>query len=161
MRWLSGVPQRRQVLAELIAALKPDGVLLIEDFAPPAGDPVAAAPTTAEAGLLRQFLTAYLDVLGNRGTDLEWAKRVHGVLAGAGLSQVRTEITARSWPGGGFGTRLLHGAAERMRHELVAAGMAAAQLDKVRALLDDPRVVLHGQRLYSTSGRRPREGRAS
>jgi len=162
VRWLATVPQRRLGLAKLIAALKPGGVLLVEEFAPPpTEDFVAAAPSAADAALLRQFHGAYLRMLSNRRVDLEWAKRVHGVLAGAGLDQVGTDVTARSWPGGGFGTQLLRQAVTRSRTELMAAGMTAVQVHKVRTLLDDPRVVLHGQSLYSTSGRRPREDEAT
>jgi hypothetical protein len=67
VRWLSTVPQRRQVLATLIGALRPGGVLLVEDFVPPlTGDFVAAAPGPADVHLLRQFHRAYLRVLGDQ-----------------------------------------------------------------------------------------------
>jgi hypothetical protein len=76
----------------------------------------------------------------------------------AGL-QVSTRILgARSdyqWRGGGPGARYLSACFTHSRTDLIANGISAFDLDRVRNLLRHPLVVIRGHQLLSVSGRRP------
>jgi hypothetical protein len=76
-----------------------------------------------------------------------------------GLTTVDTVMHATAWTGGSPGARLVAATLAQLHDRLVDAGMTAEQLDQVRCLLNDPRLVLSGHPLYSTSGRRGQLGR--
>ena len=80
---------------------------------------------------------------------------VFGALLDAGLLDVRTTGRWESWTGGGPGAQFVAGVIDQVHDRLLAAGLTAAHLDRVRALLADPGFVLSGHTLVSTSGRRP------
>jgi ubiquinone/menaquinone biosynthesis C-methylase UbiE len=157
---LAHLAGREEILARLVASLAPGGVILVEDFDTRA-DMVLCAPDQDAADqdaaeLYATFQRALtMDVFAASGTDRGWARRAHGALLDAGLVQVRTTGWWESWPGGGTGARFIAGLIGQVGDRLLAAGLTAAHLDRVRALLADPRVVLAGHTLVSTSGRKP------
>lgn len=153
---LNHLPRRRNALHLMARALRPGGVLLTEDFWPtPPGDFVACAMSTDDAMLLRRYQLAHLQVLADHGNDRTWSRRALIAFLEEGLVDVDTTVTGGTWRGGGPGCRLLIAGIGQLREPLLAAGLHAADLDRLRALLADPSVVLHGHLLYSTSGRRP------
>jgi SAM-dependent methyltransferase len=104
---LAHIPQRAAVLDRLIDCLNPGGVLLIEDWWAVNTDMVMTASRAEDAARYRHFL----DVLGGLfeagGTDRNWARRIHGALLQAGLTDVHTVIHATAWPGGQDGCHLV------------------------------------------------------
>lgn len=152
---LAHLPAREEILGRLVAALARGGVLLVEDF-DVAQDVVLHAPDEQAAELYATFQrTLTRNVFAAAGTDPTWARRAHGAFLDAGLAGVRTTGGWESWTGGGPGARFVCGAIDQVYDRLLAAGLTAAQLDRVRALLADPRLVLAGHALVATSGRRP------
>jgi 2-polyprenyl-3-methyl-5-hydroxy-6-metoxy-1,4-benzoquinol methylase len=152
---LNHLPQRREVLRKLAGALNPGGVLLTEDFDPTRGPEIVAhAPDGESAALIARYQDVHLGALASHGNDRTWSRRAYSAMVAEGLTEVETVVHGRSWPGGSPGCRLLAAGLAQLRSELVAAGIAEDELDRTRELLDDPRVVLHGHPLYSTSGRR-------
>jgi 2-polyprenyl-3-methyl-5-hydroxy-6-metoxy-1,4-benzoquinol methylase len=152
---LGHLPQRRAVLARLAQSLNPGGWLLVEDWDASRTDMVLAAPTAAVNRLYTRFQqTLGAKVFAAAGTDRGWARRIHAAMLDEHLTDVDTTIQGRAWPGGGAGCQLIAGTLGQVRDKLLAAGLAAHELDQVRVLLDDPRLVLAGHLLYSTSGRR-------
>ncbi|HEX5597346.1 MAG TPA: hypothetical protein VFX61_15215 [Micromonosporaceae bacterium] len=81
----------------------------------------------------------------------DWAVRGHG------LTDVHTVMHAESWTGGGPGAHLAAITIDELRPALLAAGMLDDHLDQVQHLLSDPRLVLAGHLLYSTSGQQPNQ----
>ena len=153
---LNHLPRRRTALHNLARALRPGGVLVTEDFWPTApGDFVACAMSPDDAMLLRRYQLAHLQVLADHGNDRTWSRRALIAFLEEGLVDVHTTVAGGTWRGGGPGCRLLIAGMGQLREPLLAAGLNAADLDHLRALLADPSVVLHGHLLYSTSGRRP------
>jgi SAM-dependent methyltransferase len=152
---LGHLPARRDILRRLAAAVAPGGVLLVEDWDASRTDMVLAAPGIEDA----EIYTLYQETVGTRvfaatGTDRIWARRIHSAMIEEGLSDVDTVIHSRAWPGGGPGCRLIGATLGQLRGRLLAAGVGADQLDRVELLLRDPRLVLAGHLLFSTSGRR-------
>jgi hypothetical protein len=158
---LAHIRQREAVLDRLIGCLNPGGVILVEDWWAANTDMVMTARRPDDAALYHRFQS----VLGGQfecgGTDRGWARRIHGALLAAGLSDVITVIHATAWPGGQTGCHLVKGTIGQLWDKLIAAGLDHDELANVSELLDDPHLVLAGHPLYSTSGRRPPRGRSN
>ena len=101
------------------------------------------------------LLSAMLKVLRGNGLDPTWARAVHGAMRDQGLSNVDTEGWQRSWSGGTGSSLLAHSGSIELRDRLIQAGMSAEDLDIMAAVTLDPRLVLRGVLLLSTTGRRP------
>jgi SAM-dependent methyltransferase len=153
---LMHIPERHDILPRLAAALAPGGALVIEDFHTAPTDLVLAAPDTES--LFNSFQAVMVkEILQANGTDPTWGPKIHEAMLDAGLVDVNTTISARSWPGGTAGA-LLSGANIRQVHgQLLARGFTEAQLDNLHQLIADPRLVVRGNLMYSTVGRRPRQ----
>jgi len=150
------LPEREEVLGRLAAAVAPGGALVVEEWATEFGSLVLAAPSPADADLIDAYQeTLVRKILRARGNDPMWAVRVHAAMIGAGLIDVDTVIGARSWPGGSAGALLIAANIGQLRAEFLSAGFTPADLDRVLALVADPRLVLRSHLLYSTVGRRP------
>jgi SAM-dependent methyltransferase len=153
---LMHLPERRDILARLTAALAPGGALVIEDWLTSFGKPVLTAPDPEAEALVDAFHTVLVDqVLAANGTDPRWAGQIHAAMLAAGLIHVDTVIGSRSWPGGSPGALLLAANIGQVRDKLLAAGLTAAQLERLKHLVADVRLVLRGHLLYSTVGRLP------
>lgn len=154
---LQHLPGRREVLAELVGLLAAGGTLLVEDWAP-LREPeqvVICAPSPEAAQLLRCCQRAVGAVFEAAGADRDWARRVHRHLCEDGLTQVRTVFGGEYWVGGDPGLRLLATAAAQLWPRLHDAGVSEYDLARLQELVADPRLVVHGHPLYSTSGVRP------
>jgi SAM-dependent methyltransferase len=154
------LPQRREVLHRLAAALAPGGALLVEDF-DTSWNTVVAAPTPEDAVLVEAYYDLLVErLLASHGNDSSWAGQAHAAMLAEGLTDVRSVVHARSWDGGTAGTLLIEANVAELRAEFLEAGMDAAQLDRLRALVSDPRLVVRGYLTHSTTGRRPTDGAA-
>ncbi|MFJ1703874.1 class I SAM-dependent methyltransferase [Kitasatospora sp. NPDC088346] len=147
------LPERQEVLATLAGALRPGGVLLVEEFD---RSPLTVLGTAApdEAALFSRVVDALLTVLGDRGADLDWGRRVHGAMTGLGLTGVRTSVHAESWSHDG-GARLHEINSRQLQGPLLAAGVTPDELTRFRALVRRPGFDALSYTLVSTSGRRP------
>ena len=153
---LMHIPERREILPRLAAALAPGGALVIEDFHTALTDLVLAAPDAESGALFNSFQAVMVkQVLKANGTDPTWGPQIHAAMLDAGLVDVDTTISARSWPGGTAGALLSGANIEQVRGKLLAAGFTEAQLDRLHQLIADPRLVVRGNLVYSTVGRRP------
>ncbi|MBU2664610.1 methyltransferase domain-containing protein [Actinoplanes bogorensis] len=151
------LPQREEIVRRLVAALAPGGVLLLEDFETTYGKGVLRAATGKDAEAYEQYHRALIGtVLPALGNDPAWAGRMHAYLVDLGLTDVDTEVHARSWPGGSPGAGLIVANIVQQRRALVEAGVPDAVLDRVLEMMADPGVVVRGHLVYSTLGRRRR-----
>jgi SAM-dependent methyltransferase len=150
---LSHLPNRREILGRLVDHLAPGGLLLVEDWTPRV-DAVLCAPGVREERAYIRFQETLARVFAAAGTDRSWGRRLHEVMLGYGLRPVRTEVHAKAWPGGSAGARLVQACIQELRPRLIDAGATEQELRRVHELLDDPRLVLHGHPMYSTSGQR-------
>jgi SAM-dependent methyltransferase len=153
---LQHLPARDAILRRLADALAPGGVLLTEDWEALITGVVIAAPSSEAADLFARFQ----QVLGPKvfavaGSDRNWARRANLAMRRAGLVEVETTVSAAFWPSGSPGCKLVEAITYELEAPLVDAGFSRDDLSKLRPLLADPRLVLHGHPLYSTSGWRP------
>jgi len=152
---LNHLPQRREIIHRLIAALAPGGILLDEDWDATRTDIVVAAPTPEAAELYTLYQeTIGPKILATAGTDRSWARRVHAILLEEGLTNVDTHVNSRNWTGGSEGAQLVISSLYQLRQQFLDNGITQEQLDEMRELLDDPRLVVNGHLLFSTSGQR-------
>ncbi|QSB17304.1 class I SAM-dependent methyltransferase [Natronosporangium hydrolyticum] len=152
---LAHIPSRREIFGRLVEALAPGGALVIQEWDGTPGDWAIAAPDQAAVSLLTDYQRAVGRRLQAHGLDYTWARELHGAMLAAGMVDVDTEVHARAWPGGTPGALLLTVTLDQLRDELLGEGFTAEQLDRVRELTRDPRLVWRGLLTYSTIGRRP------
>ncbi|MEU4221620.1 methyltransferase domain-containing protein [Actinoplanes sp. NPDC026623] len=152
---LSHLPTRVEILGRLAAALVPDGVLFLEEWASAIRGVVLAAPDAAAADLVERYYDILVgQLLPANGNDPAWGCQVHAAMLAAGLTEVNTEIRASSWPGGTAGARLIAVNVAQQRAGLLGAGLTTGDLDRLCELAEDPRLVVRGIFTYSTLGRR-------
>lgn len=150
------LPQRHEILRRLAGALAPGGALVIEEFETTFRKGVLVAPTPADAAAYDAYHAALVEqVLPDCGNDPAWAGHVHAAMLAAGLTAVDTEVHARSWAGGTPGALLVTANIAQQRARFRRAGLSDETLDRVVALMSDPRMVVRGHLVYSTIGRRP------
>lgn len=153
---LGHLPQQRELLTKLSKALKPGGVLLLEEWWSAANNNIVThAPDAESAALFNTYSEAAERVFPTSGGALPWARRMHGAMLEDGLVDVNTDVHAEAWVGGGPGCQLLKATMPQLRDKLLGVGLTDGILDRVGVLLDDPRLVLIGHLMCSTSGRKP------
>jgi hypothetical protein len=153
---LQHLPERDEVLAKLVDALAPGGAVVIEEMEPGWSRAVLASPDPRAQDLLTAYETALTSVLRAAGNDPTWCRRVYQTMCDIGLTGVDTEAWQRSWPGGTGACRLVYSGSLQLHDKLVAAGMPGEDIEAMRRLVRDPRLVLRGILLLSTTGRKAR-----
>ena len=127
-------------LGRLRGWLKPGGVLVAEELDFVTVVP-AAVPDPDAAAVYERVVAAHLDALEHvSGFDRAFGRRLPAALAAAGFSAVGSEGRASIWSGGGPGMVVWRLTFEQLREPMLAAGTAAADVDRAIALCDDPRV---------------------
>jgi 2-polyprenyl-3-methyl-5-hydroxy-6-metoxy-1,4-benzoquinol methylase len=151
---LQHLPERREVLARLAGALRPGGAVIIEELESRWSASVLATPDERADEIFTTYEKALASVLVKAGNEPTWCRRVHQAMREIELADVNTEAWQSSW-GGGTGMALLaYEGSTELHDKLVAAGMAAEDLETMRRLAMDPALVLRGMLLLSTTGRK-------
>lgn len=148
------LPQRRQILHTLAAALAPGGWLLIEEFDGTVPLWIYRSTSPEDAELFCRVTAAILAVLESNGADMAWAHEVHSAMADAGLTAIHTTAHAESWPGGSPGARLHATNTRQLADQLHTRGLTAADLDRFRTIVTDPTHAASSYQLVSTRGQR-------
>jgi protein-L-isoaspartate O-methyltransferase len=152
---LAHLPQRCDVLFRMVERLAPGGALVIEEWGAVGAASVLYASDPDAGTLFDRYQTALVQLLKAQGNDGGWALRVPTVMVEAGLANVDTELSARSWRGGSAGCMLPVAVARELRDQLVAVGVAPSDLDSLAGVLADPATLLAGNLTVSTCGRQP------
>ncbi|MFF4844573.1 methyltransferase [Streptomyces collinus] len=116
------VPDRDQALRSMISALRPGGMLLVED-ADPALQPLTCPDEHGpEQRLANRLRRGFRELLADRGADLSYGRRLPRLLREAGLDDVRADayfpMTSPAC------TALESATVRQIRGRLVAAGLA-------------------------------------
>jgi SAM-dependent methyltransferase len=148
------VPDRDAAIQRMAASLRPGGCLLIEDFdvaLQPLACPDAAGPDQALANRIR---AGFVALLGQRGVDLEYGRKLPGILRALGLADVAADAY--------FPVALPAGAAldaanvAQVRDGLVAQGHATGEeIERHLAALAEGQLDVAVPPLVSAWGRRP------
>ncbi|MFF7816332.1 class I SAM-dependent methyltransferase [Streptomyces sp. NPDC007945] len=151
---LQHLPERRAVLARLVRALRPGGLLQVDEF--DAGhEPCLLAPSPEDARLYERFTTAKTGLMRAAGGDPTWGRRAPAALREAGLTglRIRPHVLVRAPGTPALGLQLHHLA--HLAPRLLDEGFTPAELDRLGALMRDPGFAAATGVLYSVQGRRP------
>ena len=152
---LQHLPQRREVLAKLSDALAPGGVLVVEELEAGWGRSVLATPDPRAYDVFAEYEMALTQVLVASGNDQTWNRVKHAAMLDLGLEDVDTQGWQGSFVGGTGVCLLAYSGSKELHDRLVDAGMKPEDLETMRRLALDPRLVLRGILLLSTIGRKP------
>jgi SAM-dependent methyltransferase len=146
------LPERERALERMIAALKPGGWLVDEEF----DASVSPDPTVNPEEVLSKTHAAMTRVMASRGVDRNFGLRLFGRLQAHGLKNVTAEGRAFMWQGGSPGASLLRSNYEQLRGAMIEAGYITQQeFDKDVSQLQDPTFIVPSPILWTASGQRP------
>lgn len=112
------VHEREQALANMIAALKPGGWLLGEDF----DVSVSPDPSLDSGETLSTTYLAMTRIMTERGVDRMFGRRLFGRFQALGLVDVGAEGRSFMWSAGSPGPALMRTNFEQLRADMIAAG---------------------------------------
>ncbi|GAA1248181.1 methyltransferase domain-containing protein [Kitasatospora nipponensis] len=151
---LQHLPRRAAVLAKLRGALRPGGVLQVDEFDVSYG-PVLTAPDEDSARLYERFLAAKQRALEASGARVVWGRECPAELVAAGFTEVDPQPRITLWRAGHPGLELLVSHTHSLRERLLAAGLSEQDLVEVRAVMRDARFSAASAVFYSVQARRP------
>jgi ubiquinone/menaquinone biosynthesis C-methylase UbiE len=150
---LSWLPARDTVLSRLVAALRPGGWLVVEDF-----DSVVHRcldPLDDNERVFDKVVDAFARALQRRGADITWPRTLPHRLASAGLEDVGAVGHLTIFHGGSPAAQLMTANIDQVGDGLIQAGLiTAAERDTFLRLLQDPSFVGNHPLLISAWGRR-------
>lgn len=143
------IPNREIALANMIAALKPGGWLIDEEFDSSVFPDSARNPGES---LLKTHI-ALARMLEDRGADRSFGRRLFGRLRALGLNHVAAEGRTFMWPAGSPGTAMMRANYAQLRSQMIAAGyITQAEFDRDVASLDDPDFCMPSPVLWAAWG---------
>jgi SAM-dependent methyltransferase len=149
---LMHLPERESVLTRLVAALKPGGWLVDEEFDSATVSPEPSARPGEHASRTHIGLRR---VMADRGVDLYFGRRLFGLLRAKGLANVGAEGRAFMWASGAD-SLLLRANYEQLSEAMIAAGYVTAEEFRQDIVhLDDPDFMMPSMLLWAAWGQRP------
>ena len=147
------IPERAAVLEKMVAALKPGGWLVIEDFDTTSVQPDVAANPREQRVETAEALRVYM-IRG--GVDARFGRSLYGRFQGLGLTDVSTEGRVMMWDRANGGADLMRINFEQIGEKVVAAGLlSAGQLQADLRRLDEPDFVTPSPIMWAAIGRKP------
>lgn len=147
------IPERAAVLEKMVAALKPGGWLVIEDFDTASVLPDPAANEQERRVETAEALRAYM-IRG--GVDARFGRSLYGRFKGLGLTDVSAEGRVVMWDRANGGADLMRINFEQIGEKVVAAGLLSAeQLKADLKRLDDADFVTPSPIMWAATGRKP------
>jgi hypothetical protein len=147
------LPRREEALARMVAALKPGGWLLAEEF-----DALSmpADPGRFPGERAFRLEAAQQRLMRARGADTAYGRRLPERLEAHGLLEVDAEGRVFMWRGGSAGARIKRANYLQLREAILAAGdLSAEAFDEELGALEDPGTRVPSPVLWSAWGRRP------
>jgi SAM-dependent methyltransferase len=144
---LMHLPSRDDVFRRLAAAVRPGGVLMIED------DEIHSIWATAGGPYLSAW-QAFHRMMAAAGVDVDWARTLPERMDAAGLVDVGAELDGEFFRGGSDTAQFWSLTWLQVRDRIIAAGTPGEVVDEGRAALDDPARWFHGSSTVSAWGRR-------
>jgi SAM-dependent methyltransferase len=149
---LMHLPAREAVLADLVAAVRPGGWLVVEE-----GDFFSILATGS--GVYRDMFVWMARAFAPAGLASDWARHLPTLFASAGLHDVAADTDVQFFAGGGSaGAQLMALSLTQVRQPMLAAGCPEEDLDHCLALLQDRAEWFPNFAIVGASGRRPAGG---
>jgi SAM-dependent methyltransferase len=147
------IPERELVLNRLIAALKPGGWIIDEEF-----DSLSLPcdPDLSPGEVKLKTQTALFRVVEEQGIERRWGRLLYGRMRALGLVDVRAEGRLFMWHGGSVGASLMRANFEQLHGTLTAGGLVTEEeLRQDIARLDYPDFMMPSPIMWTALGRRP------
>jgi SAM-dependent methyltransferase len=149
---LMHLPQREEVLARLISALRPGGWLVAEEY--DISSLLADLADGSEATLLKTQIAVW-QLLEDRGVSLRFGRHLFGRFRAHGLVQVAAEGRLAIAHHGSAGVSLIKATFEQLRELLISADYVSQhQYEQDLARLDDPDFLIPTPIMWAARGRR-------
>jgi SAM-dependent methyltransferase len=150
---LNSLPRWEGVLDKLLAALKPGGWLVDEEFD---SESVPPDPAQSPGEVLLKTHVAMGRLMTDHGFDRRFGRLLFGRLRAHGLTHVGAEARMVMVQGGSPAASLLRANYRQLRGQLAEAGyVTEGDVDHDLARLDDPEVMMPSSILWAAWGRRP------
>jgi SAM-dependent methyltransferase len=148
------LPEREKALARMVAALKPGGWLIDEEF------DVSSMPPNSDANpgeVLLKTLIGTRRVMEDRGADdRHFARQLFSRLRAHGLVDVAAEASIFMWHSGSPGASLLRANFEQLHSTMIDAGyITEEEYVQDLARLEDPGFMMPSPIMWTVWGRRP------
>ncbi len=146
------LPEREEVVGKLASALRPGGWLFLEDVDTALHSAAFLDPQEEAQQLGNRIREGFVTLLGSRGVDLTWGRKLPQLLRNSGLVDVVCDVRLTlEHPGG---AELERANIDQVRGGLIAQKLATApEIDTYLAAL--AHLSPAGPPLISTYGRRP------
>ncbi|MFJ7629121.1 class I SAM-dependent methyltransferase [Streptomyces sp. NPDC097595] len=150
------VTDRAEALRRMVRALRPGGVLLLEDADPGLQPLLCPDESGPEQRLANRLRSGFRSLMAGRGADLEYGRTLPRLLREAGLDDVRADAY---FPVTSPACTVLEAATVRqIRGRLAAAGLATdEEIDRHLANVETGLLDLATAPMISAWGRRPRQ----
>jgi SAM-dependent methyltransferase len=150
---LNSLPRWKEVLEKLVAALRPGGWLVDEDFD---SESVQPDPAQSPGEVLLGTHVAMGRLMTDHGFDRRFGRLLFGRLRACGLTDVGAESKMVMVQGGSPAASLLRANYRQLRGQLVEAGyVTGPDVDQDLARLEDPELMMPSSTLWAAWGRRP------
>ena len=144
------------VIPRLVHAVRPGGVLLLEDY------DFVGAPVEPPDPLYERMMAGTVGLVASAGWDPLFGRRLPGALRAAGLEGVQSDGRVRVIRGGTTETAFHRLSVEALRGRLVATGaLTELEIEQALGRLDDPDRTFLSPVMVAAWGRRRARGRAS
>jgi SAM-dependent methyltransferase len=147
------LPEREKALRRMIAALKPGGWLVDEDFdsasllADPVANPVEVLPKTQ---------LAMMRLVEDRGVERRWGRLLLGRLRAHGLVATGAEARMFMWQSESSGTSLMRANFQQLRADMIKAGyITEDEFKQDLAHLEESDFLTLSPIMWTAWGRRP------
>jgi SAM-dependent methyltransferase len=147
------VPQRHEVIDRLVGALRPGGVLVLEEADPALQPLLSPDESTLAAARANRLRNGFRQLMAERGVDLAFGRTLPRLLREAGLRDIRADAY---FPITGPACAVLERATVlQIRDRLLAAGLATdTEIEQHLAAVDGGELDLATAPLISASGRK-------
>jgi hypothetical protein len=146
------IPEREKVLSRLVAALKPGGWIVEEEFD---SQSLSCNPLQIPGEVQLKTQAAVFRLLDEQGVERRWGRLVHSRMRALGLVDVRAEARLSMWQGGSTGAFLTRTNFEQLHDALISRGYVTGdEWEEDIARLDDTEFVTSSPIMWTTRGRR-------
>jgi SAM-dependent methyltransferase len=147
------LPEREAVVERMIAALKPGGWLVLEEF--------ESLSMSADAAVfpdehLFKTLSAMWRSMAARGVDVQFGRKLFPLFRRLGLEEVSADGMAKAFTGASAGARLMRANWLQSKEAILATGSVSEdEFAADLARLDDPNVLWPSSVMWTVKGRKP------
>lgn len=152
---LMHLPERRQILTQLVDALAPGGHLVLGDVTERPLEAITVPdPADRELWKRMQHLSHHV-VSPARGISWAWARETADAMTAAGLGEVEVLEFSQTVAGGTDGCLLHRNLNQQAEPLLLAAGATVDEITRYRELMLDPRFRAWFYQVLYTNARKP------